>query len=61
MIEKACTKCGLIQLHDILWGLAICDSKEAMFFGCPDKETVLEHLRGSKYDDSKIICQQQMT
>ncbi len=55
MKKEACPKCGLIQLKDIIYGFAICDSTEAYFFGCPDKETVLEHVLGAEYDESKII------
>lgn len=58
MKKKACGKCGLIQLHDALWGFAICDSKEAFFFGCPEKELVLEILPDAKYDESITPIQQ---
>lgn len=49
MTEKPCNKCGLMQLYDEIWGLAICDSNEAQFYGCPDKQLVLEIRPDWKY------------
>jgi hypothetical protein len=55
VIQKACEKCGLIQLWDIIWGLCICDSKEALLWGCPPKEKVLEIQPDWEYDETAII------
>ena len=54
MNNRACKKCGLIQLYDEIWGLCICDSNDALLFGCPPKETVLELRPDWKYDESAI-------
>ncbi len=52
MKTKACGNCGLIQLYDEIWGLCICDSKEAFLFGCPEKELVMETLPDAQYDET---------
>ena len=57
MENKACKKCGLIQMYDVIWGLVFCDAKEAFLFGCPPKEAILEKFPNSEYDESKIIQQ----
>lgn len=51
MDYKACKKCGLIQMYDVLWGLMICDANEAFFYGCPTKEEVLKKFPDAKYED----------
>lgn len=60
MNKKACSKCGLIQSFDELFGLIICDYKESFLFGCPNKEEVLKILPRSQYDERikrrHIIC-----
>lgn len=53
MTKKPCKKCGLIQLFDELWGLAICDSNEAQFYGCLPREVILEKFPSWEYDDTK--------
>ena len=57
---KACGICGLIQMYDEIWGLVFCDSKEALFYGCPEKEEWLKRFPSSQYDES-IIPLQKMT
>ncbi|HWW39645.1 hypothetical protein [Pedobacter sp.] len=58
--NRACTKCGLIQMHDEIFGSVFCDSKEAFFYGCPEKEEWLKRFPSSQYDES-IIPLQKMT
>ena len=55
MKNKTCKKCGLIQMYDEIWGLVFCDANQALIWGCPDKERVLEICPSAEYDDSKII------
>lgn len=55
MKDKACKKCGLIQMYDELWGLVFCDSKEAFFYGCPEKQERIKKFPSSQYDNTKII------
>ena len=71
MNHKACPRCGLIQMYDILWGLQICDAKqtiflgclqifdtkEALFMGCPSKDLVLQIIPNAQYDESIIPIQ----
>ncbi len=52
MKSKSCGNCGLIQLYDEIWGLCICDSKEAFFYGCPEKESVMKTFPDAQYDET---------
>jgi hypothetical protein len=52
---RTCSKCGLIQMYDEIWGFQICDAKEAILYGCPPKSVVMEIRPDYKYDESKII------
>ena len=56
-MNKACERCGLVQLHDELWGFVFCDAAPALIYGCPDKELVLERYPSAEYDETKIIEQ----
>ncbi len=49
--KEPCPRCGLIQLKDILFGLAICDSKEALVLGCPPRKAVEAVLPDHLYDE----------
>ena len=55
MTEKGCPKCGLIQLFDDIWGFCICDSKEALLYGCPPIDIVREIRPEWKYDVTAIM------
>lgn len=51
MKNKACLKCGLIQMYDEIWGLVFCDANSAFLWGCPDKERVLERYPSAEYEE----------
>lgn len=38
-----------LHLYDDLWGLIFCDAKETFFYGCPNKEELLQRYPSSQY------------
>ncbi len=49
--KEPCKRCGLIQLKDVLWGLKICDSKEAQIYGCPPRTYISTNYPEWIYDE----------